>query len=147
MTATPSALPRLPCACASLRRAARAVTQAYSDPLRSTGLHATQFTILQALEKMGEAGQGRLGEILALDATTLSRTLKLLEREHWIAIAPGDDRRERRITLTRKGRAEIARARPLWEGVQARLRAALGNSAWSELFDAADRIARAAQGL
>ena len=147
MTATQSALPRLPCACASLRRAARAVTQAYSDSLRSTGLHVTQFTILQALEKMGEAGQGQLGEVLALDATTLSRTLKLLERESWIAITPGDDRRERRITLTRKGRAEIERARPLWEGVQARLRAVLGNSAWNELFAASDRIARAAQGL
>jgi len=67
-------LPRLACACASLRRTARVVTQLYETELQGTGLRVTQFTLLQALEQMGGAAtQGALGRLLALDATTLSR--------------------------------------------------------------------------
>src|SRR5712691_10551422 len=69
-------LPVLDCACASLRRAARAVTQAYDAALQGTGLRATQFTLLQALERTGTTPQMALGELLALDPTTLSRTLR-----------------------------------------------------------------------
>src|SRR5213593_637056 len=50
---TPESLPALACACASLRRAARAVTQLYDTELQGTGLRATQFTLLQALERKG----------------------------------------------------------------------------------------------
>ncbi|HZD40950.1 MAG TPA: hypothetical protein VE131_09530 [Terriglobales bacterium] len=42
-------LPVLPCACANLRRAARAVTRLYDQELRGTGLNVTQLTLLQAL--------------------------------------------------------------------------------------------------
>src|SRR2546425_5949347 len=64
-------LPLLACACASLRRTARVVTQLYQTELQGTGLRATQFTLLQALEQFGVASQGALGRLLALDATTL----------------------------------------------------------------------------
>jgi hypothetical protein len=36
----------LPCACASFRRTARAVTRMYNYALRATGLELTQFTLL-----------------------------------------------------------------------------------------------------
>ena len=45
--------PLLPCACANLRRAARAVTQMYEEELRETGLRATQLTLMQTLEIAG----------------------------------------------------------------------------------------------
>ena len=44
-------LPPLVCACASLRRAARAVTQAYDAELRTTGMNPTQFTLLHFLAR------------------------------------------------------------------------------------------------
>jgi hypothetical protein len=106
MTAQP--LPALACACASLRRAARAVTQSCEAELRSAGLRATQFTLLQALERTGTSAQGALGELLALDPTTLSRTLRPLERAGWIRTDRGSDRREVRWTLT----AAVARPAP-----------------------------------
>ncbi len=85
-------LPRLACACASLRRTARVVTQLYDTELQGTGLRVTQFTLLQALEQMGAGSQGALGRLLALDATTLSRSLPPLERAGWIRAAAGRDR-------------------------------------------------------
>src|SRR2546427_12967726 len=93
----PDALPALPCACASLRRASRAVTQLYEQALRPSGIRITQFTLLQFLALAGRPiTQGTLGQLLALDSTTLSRTLKPLESAGWIRSTAGPDGRERR---------------------------------------------------
>src|SRR5215472_11307924 len=73
----------LPCACANLRRAARIVSQRYDRKMRATGLKGTQFTLLQALTIAGEISQGKLGDILGLDSTTLTRTLALLRKKRW----------------------------------------------------------------
>jgi hypothetical protein len=50
-------MPELPCACANLRRAARAVTRIYNHELRSTELELTQYTLLMTLVLMGETTQ------------------------------------------------------------------------------------------
>ena len=66
---------RLPCACANLRRADRVVTRYYDAVLRPSGLHVTQFTLLQALNHASEISQKQLAELLEIDSTTLTRTL------------------------------------------------------------------------
>jgi len=128
-------LPLLACACASLRRTARVVTQLYETELQGTGLRATQFTLLQALEQLGAASQGALGRLLALDATTLSRTLPPLERAGWIRAAAGRDRREVRWSLTPAGRRRLAGALPAWERAQERLRTGLSAKHWRMLIE------------
>jgi DNA-binding MarR family transcriptional regulator len=128
----PAPLPSLPCACANLRRAARAVTQLYDAALRPAGLRITQFTSLQALAIAGEPmTQAALGDLLAVDSTTLSRTLRPLERSKWIRRVAGTDARERRLELSAQGRRVLQRATPAWERVQRRLRAALGPRDWA----------------
>lgn len=127
-------LPALPCMCANLRRASRALTQLYDDALRPLGLRATQFTVLQALSLTGEVSQGTLGEILAMDTTTLTRTLAIMTRHGWIAKRYGKDRRERRLCLTKKGEAQLNRATPNWEKLQAKLRRQLGDKRWDNLL-------------
>jgi DNA-binding MarR family transcriptional regulator len=126
-------LPVLACACASLRRTARVVTQLYEAELQGTGLRATQFTLLQALEQMGAASQGALGRLLGLDPTTLSRTLPALARAGWIRAAQGKDRRQVRWSLTPAGRRRFTRALPAWERAQERLRARLPVRHWNML--------------
>jgi DNA-binding MarR family transcriptional regulator len=125
----------LPCACANLRRASRAVTQLYDDALRETGLRVTQFTLLQALSLAGELTQGELSEFLAIDSTTLTRTLRPLEDRGWIHSRPGQDRRERHWAITAAGRARLTKARPAWEAVQRRMRTRVGGDRLSSLFD------------
>ena len=91
----------LPCACANLRRASRAVTQLYDEALRGSGLRITQFTLLQFLAQLQKpVTQGALGTQLALDSTTLSRTLKPLVRARWIRTSTGSDGRERPWVVT-----------------------------------------------
>ena len=134
MTAKVLAPSPLPCACANMRRAARAMTQLYDAALRPSRLRITQFTLLQVLERTGEPmTQGALGDLLALDTTTLSRTLRPLERAKWIRRVEGGDARERRIELATQGRRVLERATPAWERVQRRLRTRLGQRGWVAL--------------
>ncbi len=137
-------LPALPCACANLRRAARAVTRGYEAALKATGLTPTQHTLLQALELTGPSPQGALGELLAIDSTTLTRTLRPLERAGWVRAGSGEDRREVRWALTPRGRRRLERARPAWERAQARLRTQLGAEVWARLAADLAAVARVA---
>jgi DNA-binding MarR family transcriptional regulator len=66
--------------------------EAYSQALRPSGIEITQFTLLMALNLTGEASQGEVGELLALDSTTLTRTLSFLKKRRWIRAREGDDR-------------------------------------------------------
>jgi DNA-binding MarR family transcriptional regulator len=130
----------LPCLSASFRRAARVLTQHYETALRPLGLRGTQFTLLQALSLTGEVSQGRLGEILGIDSTTLTRTLAIMERQGWVASRSGEDRRERLLSLSKAGRAEYKRALPHWEKVQQELRARFGDKRWNELLNLTNEV-------
>ena len=133
-------LPSFTCLCASVRRSARALTQLYEKALRPLGLRVTQFTILQALERAGEVSQGQLGDILAMDSTSLTRTLKIMVEQGWVAERPGKDRRERWLRLSKAGTVELRRATPAWESVQSRLHRELGGNAWNDLMRRANQI-------
>lgn len=134
MVDTSLAAVSLPCMCASFRRASRTITQVYEDALRPLGLRATQFTILQALSTAGELRQGQLAQLLAMDSTTLTRTLRIMIREGWIAEHRGKDRRERLLRLAKGGRQQFNRALPSWEKAQAQLELQLGDKRWNELL-------------
>jgi DNA-binding MarR family transcriptional regulator len=138
-------LPALGCACASLRRAARAVTALYDEALRPHGLRSTQFTLLQVLSKRGEMTQGQLGEMLALDSTTLTRSLRPLVVEESIEGHRGEDRREVVLRITPDGQDWLEDARPAWERAQERLRARLSKAQWSQLVDDLADVAAAAK--
>lgn len=138
-----SLLPSLPCMCAGLRRASRALTQSYEEELRSVGLRASQFTVLQVLSFVGELTQGELGRILAMDSTTLTRTLKIMSRHGWIGRRRGSDRREWRLRLSKAGEVQLRRALPRWEKVQTRLRLQLGEGQWDALTKLINNVTNA----
>jgi len=120
------------------------VTQLYQEEMRKHGLDgSTHFTILHVLATGESLNQGDLATALAADSTTLSRTLRLMERNGWIRIRPGrNDKRERRINLTAAGRRQLEKSRPDWERAQTRLREALGDD-WESLARLLQRVAEA----
>lgn len=129
--------------CASFRRTARALSQLYDEAMRPTGLRGTQFTILQALSLTGEITQGDLGEVLALDSTTLTRTLDILSRRGWIAKRQGKDRRERWLRLSPAGQKQFNAALPAWQKAQDRLRRQLGHERWQALLQMTQEVTEA----
>lgn len=134
-------IPTLVCMCSNVRRAARALTQMYEAAMRSTGLSSSQFTILQVLSRTGEIMQGQLGEILAMDSTTLTRTLAIMRREGWILERRGEDRRERWLRLSKSGEGQLKGALPVWEKAQARVRGRIGDEKWKQLFELTTELA------
>src|ERR1700747_1605023 len=134
MDTPPKSLPNLPCLCATFRRTARALSQLYDEAMRPLGLKTTQFTILQALSLTGEVSQGGLGETLALDSTTLTRTLAIMKRRKWVAMRQGRDGRERLISLSTAGREQLDLASSVWQGVQDRLGTQPGDGGWEGGF-------------
>jgi DNA-binding MarR family transcriptional regulator len=122
------------CACFNLRKAARAVTQLYEAALEPTGMKATQMSVLVALSLAERAPLNRVAEGLVMDRTTLTRNLRPLERRGWVRIEPGEDRRERTLSLTRSGRAALEQAMPLWRQAQARMLEQVGDARWAGLL-------------
>jgi DNA-binding MarR family transcriptional regulator len=133
-------LPALPCLCSSFRRTARALSQVYEEAMRPTGLRITQFTILQALARTGEVKQGRLGEILVMDSTSLTRTLRIMLQQGWIAQRRGEDQRERWLKLSKAGETKLKFATASWEKVQARVQAKLGEAGWKSLMQWTNQV-------
>jgi DNA-binding MarR family transcriptional regulator len=130
---SPKALAHLPCACANLRRAARAITRLYNRELRSEHIEITQFTLLMTLDLAGEVSQGQLGKLQALDSTTLTRMLEPLRKKGWIREEEGDDRRFRMIRLTAAGRTKLAQSMPHWKKAQDRVQKAVGEQTMNQL--------------
>lgn len=138
-------LPDLGCLCGTLRRTARALSQLYEEAIRPLGLRGTQLTILQVLGRAGEIPQGRLGEILAMDSTTLTRTLRIMQRQGWVAERRGKDRRERWLRLSTDGEAMLEKALPEWERIQAEVGRQLGAERWKTLLDLANETSEVAK--
>src|SRR6266545_1109110 len=110
----------------------RAVTQLYDDVLRPSGLRVTQFSILGALARMGEASVGQLADSLAIDQTTLTRSVALLERAALAERVAHPDGRVKSLRLTARGKAALERARPLWDRAQDVVLRELGTQGWTD---------------
>jgi DNA-binding MarR family transcriptional regulator len=134
------------CACANLRRAARAVTQMYDAMLRPVGLRATQLPLLVVLQLRDSLPMTRLAETMLMDRTTLTRNLRPLERLGLIRIVPGKDLRVREVRITARGREVVATALPLWERAQARVARGLGARRLRRLLADLTAAATVAQG-
>ena len=108
-------------------------------------MNPTQFTLLHFLSKLGEVSQGKLGELLAIDTTTLTRTLEPLRKSGWIRARAGDDRRQRHWSITPAGERRRAAAAPRWEAAQARLRKRLGAGRFQSLLSELAVVAESAR--
>jgi DNA-binding MarR family transcriptional regulator len=133
-----------PCLCNALRQATRAVSRLYDEELRGLGLRTTQFSLLGQLKRAGEVRQRDLGGLTSLDETTLTRNLRPLIDAGWVAVSPGQDRREKLIRLTDAGATKLRQARPAWERAQERLRSRLPKGTWSSLLGLLPELTRLA---
>jgi DNA-binding MarR family transcriptional regulator len=133
-----------PCLCNALRQADRAVSRLYDVELRGVGLRTTQYSLLRWLRHSGELRQRDLGTLTSLDETTLTRNLRPLFDAGWVAVRPGQDRREKLVSLTDAGAAKLRQARPAWERAQQRMRSRLPEATWSSLMDLLPELTRLA---
>jgi len=134
------------CAAYQFRRTSRAVARLYDAAIAPSGIRSTQFAILTAIAKLQPVSMSRIGEILVIDAATMTRSLRLLQKNGLIEIAPRGARRQRLLTLTLKAEKALAVAVPLWREAQARYLASLGKK-WREFRDELEQAAQVAVSL
>jgi len=121
------------CACYRARAAARRLTRDYDDALKPLGLKITQFTVLAVIEGFKPTSITRMAESLAMERTSLLRTLELMEKKGWITVGPEGFRRERHMTLTAAGESLLAEALPVWHNAQQRFEKRVGKSKWLQI--------------
>jgi len=107
------------CLCLHAQRVARALARRFDEALKPVGLTNGQFSLLMSLNRlpgMKPAGMKGVAELLAMDRTTLTAALKVLERRNLIRISVDpEDRRGRFLALTAAGRKTLAAAVPIWK--------------------------------
>lgn len=91
------------CVCTHIRRAARAITRLYDDALNDTGIRYTQMILLTVLHDHKELTVTRLADEMLMDASTVARNMRPLDKNGLIVIRKGKDRRQRLISLSEKG--------------------------------------------
>jgi DNA-binding MarR family transcriptional regulator len=131
------------CACASLRRASRAVNHLYDLVLAPTGLRISQFLILCAIAELEEVAHCELARRFSASEETFSRRLSSARKAGWVQMKV-DAQRRRVYRLTEAGHALMRLGLPNWERAQARLCRQLGKEDWNALVAFAERVTLAA---
>lgn len=130
------------CLVLNTRMAARAVTRLADRRLRPFGVTAAQFNILGMLVTRPGRSISEMAAELAMERTTLSRNLALLERKSLIETTEAGDGRARVYELTPTGRLVFDKAVPEWRNSLAELRQALQNPDYETVITGLRNIAR-----
>lgn len=139
MTGADTSTTPMGCICFRLRKASRCVTQAYDRHLQPLGLTVTQFGLLGHILSNDGISIGVLAELLVMDPTALTRSLRPLERRGLVVLARDPrDRRSRHLHLTQRGREIFAEAKPAWKEAQREIELMLGREQTHALNAALD---------
>jgi DNA-binding MarR family transcriptional regulator len=118
----------------------RLITRLYDAELKDSDLEVTQFGVLSALNRLGQATHRQLARGFGMDSTTVTRVVAVLERRGWLTRRAGTDRRQRFYELTGEGRHQLDAARPGWRRAQHRVSALLGAGTIAALSEAATKM-------
>ena len=112
------------CAGVNVRLAARRISWFLEERMRQTGLNIAQFGLMTHVAAAPDDTIGALAERCGLDQSTLSRNLRLLEREGLVEIVTAEkDLRRRAVWLTEQGASALEAAMPVWRAAHAALAA------------------------
>jgi DNA-binding MarR family transcriptional regulator len=113
-----------------LRCLSRIVDKDFRLHLKNFDITESQLSILFALTKLGKVEQGKIGETLILERSTVSRNVKILERRG-IITKSSDYRPE--IELTQEGHKLVQTIAPIWESLMDTFMEKLGNEGLESL--------------
>lgn len=115
------------CFALQARKTANLIARVYNSAFEPLGLEISQFSTLCAVALEQSDSITELAAALGVERSTLTRNLKILERDGLIVQS---ERQGRGLMyrLTSKGRRMLSKGLPLWNDVQAKLSGALSNA-------------------
>jgi DNA-binding MarR family transcriptional regulator len=135
------------CASFNFRRAARAVTSLYDRAFEPFGIRSTQFSILVGVAKTQPTSISALSELLVIDRTTLTRSLRLLKKQGLLTISARAEKRQRFLELTARGAQTLRASLPAWREAQERFVQTLGPEYWTNFRNELEKLAHVAVAL
>lgn len=136
-----------PCISARLRQATRKANGIYDDALKHYGINIAQFSLMRAIGRLDQPTLNDLAMETQLDASTLGRNVRVLEKLDLVRSEPGQDKRTRVHSLTDRGLQISHEAREDWKKVQKRLKSNLGPDGYETLFRLLDALEPGKTGL
>jgi DNA-binding MarR family transcriptional regulator len=132
------------CGSFNFRRTARAVTRLYDQAFERFGIRSTQFTILVGIAKTQPTSISALADVLVIDRTTLTRSLRLLKKEGLVSVSERSTKRQRFLALTPRGERVLAASLPAWRETHDRFVQALGADYWASFRNELEKLAQIA---
>ena len=129
------------CACFTVRRISRVITQFFDAELGRHGVRPTQTPILGALQAKDGWSMAELSEWLGMERTTLLRNLRPLQRDGLVQAKGGGRGGPVELEITQKGRAALAKVLPAWHAAQDKVVAILGPERWSSIIGDLEDVA------
>lgn len=129
-----------------IRRLHQQSTQVFQARMQAAGFDMTsvQFAALDAIAQQPGIDQAGLAATISFDRATIGGVVDRLEQKGFVErVVSAQDRRSRRLNLTRAGRQQLKACRPVVEALQAEILGSL-SPAEGERFLA---LARKALGL
>ncbi|WP_046742917.1 MarR family winged helix-turn-helix transcriptional regulator [Kordia zhangzhouensis] len=120
------------CIGSRLRRLSRIADGHFRRKLSEFNITENQMTILFVLKKMGKVEQGKIGQALVLERSTVSRNIKILEKQNYIN-RTSEYRPE--IELSKQGNEMVKKLIPLWEETMDELISKLGENGLTHLTE------------
>ncbi|WP_418005255.1 MarR family winged helix-turn-helix transcriptional regulator [Mycobacterium sp. PDNC021] len=114
------------CLAVRVRLLGRAVTSLYDHALEGHGVSIAQVNLMAALGKAGPCSPARIGEVLQLERSTVSRNLGLLMKHGWVEAVSANAKGVREVALTSSGRKKIEAVMPEWRRAQSEAADLLG---------------------
>ena len=114
------------CTCSKLRQLTRKVTGIYDHYLAENKISIGQDALLAKIGRSGSIGIIPLAELMGLDRSTLSRTLKPLIAAGWIQtldlpLSEQQSKRSFGVQLTGQGQQKRDECHPNWVKAQAHI--------------------------
>jgi len=128
------------CVANNFRKTYRQILKYYDDIISESGLHGTQFPVMLAISRSQPVSVSNLAKIMDVDRTTISRSIKLLEKEGFIFFSHSSDSRVKNIALTAEGLKAFEHAVPLWQKAQNSILEKIGEDEWGNMLRGFEKL-------
>lgn len=126
------------CLAGSVRRLNRVVCNLYDRALQPFGIKINQANVLVVLLVYGDASPGKIGTLLQMEKSTVSRTIDRMKKSGWLEVdgtGPGQT-----VRVTDLGRQLMVDAHEQWQGAQKKALELLGEDGAISLHLMAERM-------
>jgi DNA-binding MarR family transcriptional regulator len=128
------------CLAVRVRLLNRRITRLYDAALRPHGLTIAQLNLLTSIANTQPVRSGKLADALSMEISTLSRNVRLMEREGWIEVLHAQRGNGRVLTLADAGARKLDELEPAWKAAQLQARELLGDDTAASIKGRADEL-------